>query len=78
LLKIANPKPGPLLSRLKSSNEGLSSEERNFGVFVFEGHGWGHGVGMSQWGAYNMAMQGYSYQEILNYYYKNTALIKKP
>jgi len=71
------PPPGPLLSRLNSSNGGLSDYERNFGGFVFKGRGWGHGVGMSQWGAYNMAMKGYSYQDILNYYYKNTSLIKR-
>ncbi len=37
--------------------------------FVFSGQGWGHGVGMAQWGAKNMALQGKSYQEILTYYY---------
>ncbi|MFA6216602.1 MAG: SpoIID/LytB domain-containing protein [Candidatus Omnitrophota bacterium] len=37
--------------------------------FVFEGLGWGHGVGFCQWGAYFMAKEGRSYQEILAYYY---------
>ena len=36
---------------------------------TFRGNGWGHGLGMSQWGAYGMANQGYNYQEILQYYY---------
>lgn len=36
---------------------------------VFEGLGWGHGVGMCQWGAYFMAKQRYKYKEILEYYY---------
>lgn len=39
------------------------------GKFVFSGKGWGHGVGMSQWGAKKMAELGYSYEEILEYYY---------
>lgn len=39
------------------------------GNITFEGHGWGHGVGMSQWGAYDMANQGKSYTEILTFYY---------
>jgi len=39
------------------------------GTVVFEGHGWGHGVGMSQWGAYEMAVQGKSYIDILKFYY---------
>ncbi len=38
--------------------------------------GYGHGVGMSQYGANGMAKEGKNYQEILNYYYKNI-LIKK-
>lgn len=38
--------------------------------------GYGHGVGMSQYGALGMALDGYSYEEILNYYYNGT-LIKK-
>lgn len=33
--------------------------------------GYGHGVGMSQYGANNMAKEGYSYEEILKYYYQN-------
>lgn len=39
------------------------------GVFTITGSGWGHNVGMSQWGAYAMAQQGYSYRDILNFYY---------
>lgn len=66
--------PGPVISRLISSNEGISDIPSNYGVFVFRGRGWGHGVGMSQWGAYNMAMQGYSYEDILHYYYKNVSI----
>jgi len=62
---------GPLLSKILSSSLGTSSESQPFGVFIFEGRGWGHGVGMSQWGAYHMAQIGYSYEEILSFYYKN-------
>jgi stage II sporulation protein D len=36
---------------------------------VFEGIGWGHGVGLCQWGAYFMAKDGHSSEEILKYYY---------
>lgn len=38
--------------------------------------GYGHGVGMSQYGAHGMAREGYSYQEILNHYYVGTKLRK--
>lgn len=39
------------------------------GTFVVSGAGNGHNVGMSQWGAYAMAKRGYSYEQILNFYY---------
>ena len=38
--------------------------------------GYGHGVGMSQYGALGMAQKGYKYDEILKYYYQNTNLTK--
>jgi len=38
--------------------------------------GYGHGVGMSQYGALGMAKEGYKYKEILNYYYTNTNIKK--
>jgi stage II sporulation protein D len=37
--------------------------------FVFKGRGYGHGLGMSQWGAYNLAQQGMKYPKILTHYY---------
>lgn len=39
------------------------------GGILIEGTGNGHNVGMSQWGANAMAKQGYSYRDILNFYY---------
>lgn len=44
---------------------------------VFEGIGWGHGVGLCQWGAYFMAKEGADYKKILGYYYP-TAVISNP
>jgi len=41
-------------------------------VFVFTVFGYGHGVGMSQYGADYLARQGYSYKEILAHYYTGT------
>ena len=38
--------------------------------------GSGHGVGMSQYGANGMALLGYSYQEILQYYYQGVEITK--
>ncbi len=42
--------------------------------FRFVGGGFGHGVGMSQTGAYNLGEKGYSYQQILQFYYPGTQL----
>jgi stage II sporulation protein D len=39
-----------------------------------EGRGFGHGIGMSQWGARGLALQGYSYPQILGHYYQGTVL----
>ena len=38
--------------------------------------GYGHGVGMSQYGALGMAKEGYTYKEILKHYYQNSNIIK--
>ena len=40
--------------------------------FVISGRGWGHGVGMCQIGAAVMGEQGYTYEQILMHYYKNS------
>ncbi|MEJ8554865.1 SpoIID/LytB domain-containing protein [Tepidibacter sp. Z1-5] len=44
--------------------------------YTINGHGWGHGLGMSQWGAKNMAEQGFSYEDILKHYYTGIEIQK--
>ena len=44
------------------------------GAVRFEGRGWGHGAGLSQFGAKGMADRGYGYAQILAHYYPGTAL----
>ncbi|MCD4783023.1 MAG: SpoIID/LytB domain-containing protein [Candidatus Eremiobacteraeota bacterium] len=44
--------------------------------FYFSGAGWGHGVGMCQWGARGMALDGYNYKQILMHYYPGTKITK--
>jgi stage II sporulation protein D len=41
-------------------------------IWVIKGHGFGHGVGMSQYGAYGLARHGRDYRSILGHYYRNT------
>ncbi|MGC8778521.1 MAG: SpoIID/LytB domain-containing protein [Candidatus Caldatribacteriaceae bacterium] len=68
----SSPKPqeGVPALPLPPKEEGEGKEER----FVFEGRGWGHGVGLSQWGAVGMAREGYTFQEILAHYFPGCAL----
>jgi stage II sporulation protein D len=42
---------------------------------LFMGRGYGHGLGMCQEGAMRMSKQGYTYEQILNFYYKNIQII---
>jgi stage II sporulation protein D len=44
------------------------------GAVRFEGRGWGHGVGLSQFGAKGMADRGYAYAQILAHFYPGTVL----
>ena len=46
------------------------------GQIVLRGGGNGHGIGMSQYGARGMAEKGYTYKEILDYYYDNVVVKK--
>src|SRR3954468_12504530 len=42
--------------------------------FTIRGAGFGHGVGMSQYGAYGFAQNGWAYRDILTHYYTDTAI----
>ncbi|MCZ2390162.1 MAG: SpoIID/LytB domain-containing protein [Acidobacteria bacterium] len=44
--------------------------------YTFTGRGWGHGVGMCQYGAYGMAKMGVKYDEIIKHYYTGVDLTK--
>lgn len=56
-------------TELKSTK--LSSVEVAGDQVTFKGSGYGHGVGMSQWGAFEMANQGTPGEDILQYYFNN-------
>ena len=44
------------------------------GLWTLNGHGWGHGAGLCQIGAAQMATEGYSYEQILSHYYVGTRI----
>lgn len=56
---------------LRSTLFRISTDGHNLKV---QGRGFGHGLGLSQWGAYFLAKQGVSYNQILAHYYQNTRL----
>ncbi len=45
--------------------------------FVVSGSGYGHGIGMSQYGAYQQSKEGRTYEQILSFYYPGTDLLKE-
>jgi stage II sporulation protein D len=75
------PVSGPRFRRVVNQNFGYETllstffDARRAGSrYVFEGKGFGHGVGLSQWGAHEMARQDHSYEDILHFYYTDVAL----
>ncbi len=56
------------------SAAGNSTVNQTALAYRFDGHGWGHGLGMSQYGAKAMADRGFSYEQILAFYYPGTNL----
>ena len=69
-IKIAGTEIRKILS-LNSANFSISynNDEINFNV-----KGYGHGVGMSQWGSEGMAKKGYKYYDILFHYFQGTEI----
>ncbi|MBI3087495.1 MAG: SpoIID/LytB domain-containing protein [Candidatus Omnitrophica bacterium] len=49
---------------------------RDGGQFILQGRGWGHGVGLCQWGTAELARRGLSAREILAYYYPGATLVR--
>jgi stage II sporulation protein D len=58
-------------SRLPSTNFHIS---RDGDSIIFEGRGYGHGVGLCQWSALQMAREGKNYKEILAFFYPGTTI----
>lgn len=67
---------GEEFRRLLDLNSAAVSWERQGDRVIFTTKGYGHGVGMSQYGANGMAQEGYNYQQILSYYYNGIQLYR--
>lgn len=58
---------------LRSTLFRVATDGRNLHI---KGRGFGHGLGLSQWGAYYLAQQGVNYHQILAHYYQSASLAK--
>ena len=76
VLEISAPEFRQLIGydQLRSTNFWIKKINRSFS---FTGLGWGHGVGLCQWGAKGMAETGADYQSIIKYYYQNVEIGKR-
>lgn len=61
--------------KLKSTK--IKNIKKNSNGYSFSGSGFGHGVGMSQWGAYSMARDGKSAEEIIEHYFNDVEIVKE-
>jgi stage II sporulation protein D len=91
--QVAGPPPPPPLPGSDGRKEGSGAAALDLGsrgpvvqeplaavlpALEVVGRGFGHGVGMSQWGAYGLALQGVSYGQILRHYYRGAQLVAYP
>lgn len=58
-------------STIPSTNFTITKDEESM---IFKGKGYGHGVGLCQWGALQMAREGKNYKEILSFFYPGTTI----
>lgn len=58
---------------IRSSNFEVKARGK---YMTFIGKGWGHGVGMCQWGAFSMSSQGWKAEDILRYYYPGSDITR--
>jgi stage II sporulation protein D len=61
-----------ILAAVSSSGAGAATQ------WSLRGAGWGHGIGMSQYGAFGYAKHGAGYREILRHYYQGTSITNQP
>lgn len=72
--KVLRPIDGGTVKTISSEGINHINPTGSASGYVFNGGGWGHGVGMSQYGAKGMAEAGFSYIDILGHYYPGTTL----
>lgn len=76
-MEVSAPRLRLALGSMKLKSMLLESVEFEGNKIIFKGHGYGHGVGMSQWGAQKMAIDGKSPEEIVKHYFKDVKIEKR-
>jgi stage II sporulation protein D len=72
LVHVDLKKIRPMIGGANFKSYLIDSFENHSTTFTVSGKGYGHGVGMSQWGAKEMAEKGKTYKEIISHYYPGT------
>lgn len=73
--RVSAPDFRVALSSTELKSTMLDAVEMQGDQVVFKGRGYGHGVGMSQWGAYKMAEEGKKAEEILSHYFQGIEIV---
>lgn len=76
-LKIAAAKFRMAVDPWQIRSTYLKNISKSGNAFIFSGLGWGHGVGLCQWGAKEMGEKGRDYKEILEHFYPGTTIEKR-
>ncbi|MDR3589714.1 MAG: SpoIID/LytB domain-containing protein [Negativicutes bacterium] len=76
-LPVSGPEFRVILGGTKLKSMLLDKIDMTGDSVTFSGKGFGHGVGMSQWGANKMATQGKKPEEIIGYYFKDEKIEKR-
>lgn len=75
--EVAGPDLRVALDGTKLKSMLLDKVELSGDNVIFTGKGYGHGVGMSQWGAYQLATEGKKAPDIIGHYFKNVTIEKR-
>src|SRR6478672_11647316 len=76
--KSAQPKSAQSKSAQSHSNAAHALRGQALPAIFVVGHGWGHGVGLAQYGAYGYALHGWSFDQIIGHYFPETTLGNTP
>jgi SpoIID/LytB domain protein len=79
LTAVSAPVPHAVTARsVKGPRAAKIAQAKRLPVIFVSGHGWGHGVGLAQYGAYGYALHGWTWDKILDHYYPGTTIGQAP